>query len=328
MKKVLAGAMAAGLVLAAMPASAEEKPLKISAPGAVKGTTQVAIGAFNVGFVFESVDNGKATGGLIGAFGGTTRAKSLLTGVTPEQMQAITDAAYADFVRQLTAAGYTVVPSAPMFADPGFAKIKLQAAPLDQKIALDPKGKSNGKATYYKPSQLPGMLMMAGDVTGSGMFAGFGQMGMAMNNYHVATYAQKARHGVIAATYVIDFSQLKRPGAFSFGGLQVNSGMAVIDDYSKVTVVAPNGKSTIITVNTPVAVEGDFAMRDDTTKDAGLQKVANVAGGVAAVFGMGGMMMGKSKTFTFTAKPAYQEGAVKAASLANQRIVGQLAALK
>jgi hypothetical protein len=36
---------------------------------------------------------------------------------------------------------------------------------------------------------------------------------------------------------------------------------------------------------------------------------------------------GKSKTFTFTAKPdPYQEGAIKAASLANTRLVEQLAA--
>jgi hypothetical protein len=49
---------------------------------AVKGASQVAIAAFNVGFIFRSTDQTKASGGLMGAFGGATKAKSSLVGVT------------------------------------------------------------------------------------------------------------------------------------------------------------------------------------------------------------------------------------------------------
>ncbi len=41
------------------------------------------------------------------------------------------------------------------------------------------------------------------------------------------------------------------------------------------------------------------------------------------------MKFGKTKTFTFTAKPGdYEQGAIKAATLANTRLADQLAALK
>src|SRR3546814_4237508 len=82
-------------------------------------------------------------------------------------MQAITDAAYADFVSQLTAGGYTVQPAADLFGHAMLAKTKSQEVPLDINIALE-KG-SKGKATYFKPTALPLLLMVPGDFLGSGM---------------------------------------------------------------------------------------------------------------------------------------------------------------
>jgi hypothetical protein len=175
---------------------------------------------------------------------------------------------------------------------------------------------------------LPAMFMLPGDLTSSGM-SGLGvTMAAGTNQYAVSQYAKASGQTVVDVTYLIDFSDVKRPGAFSFGGLQVNSGMSVTDDYSRVSLVSPAGKVATITVNLPVAVEGDFASRADTTGDKGLQTAANVAGGVAAAFGMGGLSFGKSRTFTFTAKPSYRDGAIKAASLANSRILDQIAALR
>ena len=85
--------LGSALLACAGPArAADTAPLKVTKPEAVKGVQNVVIGAFNVGFLFESVDSGKATGGLIGAFGGATSAKSVLVGVTPAMMQTIVDA--------------------------------------------------------------------------------------------------------------------------------------------------------------------------------------------------------------------------------------------
>jgi hypothetical protein len=330
MKKLLSAAAIAALLFQPVAAFAkDQEPVKISGPAHAKGVTAVTIGAFNVGFIFESIDQTKASGGLMGAFGGTTKAKSELVGVTPEMMQAITDTAYTDFVTQLTAGGYTVHPAAHLFGHAAMAKSKSQAVPLDINIALE-KG-SKGKATYFKPSAIPSLLMVPGDFLGSGMSSiginmAAGQASMAFTNY-----AKDAGVGVIDVVYLIDFSQQKRPGAFSFGGLQVNSGLSVAADYSRVTLIAPGGKQSVITVKAPVAVEGEFVEKADASSgtDKALQSGANVAGGVAAVLGFGGLRFGKTRKFQFTAKPgAYEEGAAKAASLANAMLVGRLGALR
>ena len=330
MKKFLSAA--AALALLTQPAIAfpkDQEPVKISGPANAKGVTTVAVGAFNVGFIFESVDQTAASGGLMGAFGGTTKAKSELVGVTPEMMQAITDAAYADFVTRLTAGGYTVQPAADLFGHSALAKTKSQEIPFDINIALE-KG-SKGKATYFKPSSFPSLLMIPGDFMGSGMSSiginmSAGQASTALNNY-----ARESGVGVVDVVYLIDFSQQKRPGAFSFGGLQVNSALSVSADYSRITLIAPSGKQSVITIKAPVAVEGEFVEKSDASSsgDKALQSGANVAGGVAAVMGFGGLRFGKTRKFAFTAKPGnYEEGATKAASLASEMLIGQLGAMR
>lgn len=321
-------ALAAMAMMAAQPASArDDAPLKISSAQAARGTQQVVIGAFNVGFLFESIDRTRAAGGMIGAFGGPSRAKSVLQGVTPAMMQAITDAAYADFTGQLAARGFTVIDSAAMFAGDAFARAKPIAAPLDANVALEKK--SNGKTSFYKPTALSRLVMLPGDVTPSGM-SGIGlSMQFASMQSNMAQYARSTGHAVLDIVYLIDFSDARRPGAFSFGGVKVTSGMSVAGDFSKLSLVAPTGKLVTIVLNDPIAVEGDFATKADETRDKGLQTAGNILGGLAAVGGLGGMRFGKSRTYAFTAKPeAYQQGATKAATLANTRLTEALAGLR
>ncbi|WP_447762432.1 hypothetical protein [Sphingopyxis panaciterrae] len=330
MKKTLSAIAALALLAQPIPIAAKEvEPVKISGPANVKGVTIVTIGAFNVGFIFESIDSTAASGGLMGAFGGTTKAKSALVGVTPEMMQAITDAAYADFVTQLTAGGYTVQPAAELFGHMALAKTKSQAVPLDINIALE-KG-SKGKATYFKPAALPSLLMIPGDFMGSGMSSMGINMAAGQAVGALSSYARDAGVGVVDVVYLIDFSQQKRPGAFSFGGLQVNSALSVSADYSRMTLIAPSGRQSVITVKAPVAVEGEFVEKQDATSggDKAMQSAGNVVGGLAAVAGFGGLRFGKTRKFEFTAKPGnYEEGAAKAANLASAMLLARLVALR
>ncbi|MEO6153439.1 MAG: hypothetical protein ABIT09_09845, partial [Croceibacterium sp.] len=237
------------------------------------------------------------------------------------------DAAYADFVAQLRTQGVSVVEPSAVFAGADMAKVKGDAGPADINIALE-KG-SRGKATFYKPSALPRQVMLAGDFTGSGMSSIGLNMQAGINSGAVATYARSAAVPVVDVVYLIDFSQQKRPGAFSFSGLQINANLAVVSGFSHMTVIGPNGKQNTVTINQPVSVEGDFVNMADST--SGLSKAsqtaANIAGGLAAVAGLGGLRFGKTRKFEFTAKTGnYETGAVKAASLANTQLVGQLAA--
>lgn len=332
MRKLLVGiAAVAMLAQPAAIAAKEKEPVKISGPSNAKGVTTVAIGAFNVGFIFESTDSKAATGGLMGAFGGATKAKSELVGVTPSMMQSIADAAYADFVGQLAAQGFAVQPPDALFGHTALAKTKSLDVPLELSVQLE-KG-SKGKATYFKPSALPSLLMIPGDHSGGGGFGGIGMnMSIGQASMALTNYARDAGVGVIDVTYLIDFSNQKRPGAFSFGGgIEVNSGLSVTADYSRVTLIAPNGKQSIITVKAPVAVEGEFVEKADasTGTEKAVQSTANVVGGLAAAANIGLPRFGKTRKFQFTAKPeAYEAGAVKAASLANTLLIGQLGALR
>ena len=332
MKARISAILALGIVTLALPANAyagDSAPVKVSGKEAVKGATGVAVAAFNVGFIFESTDQTKATGGLVGAFGGTTKAKSTLVGVTPEMMQKIADAAYADFTAKLAASGLAVKDAATIFAAPEMAKPHGQVAPLEIGIALE-KG-SKGKATYVKPSALPTLIMVAGDFQGSG----FSSMGLAMDagqaGYALSQYARAAGVPVVDVTYLIDFSDQKRPGAFSLGGIEVNANLSVVPSYSRMTVMGPNGKTTTVTLNQSVSVDGDFIDRKDASSGTAktTQAVANVAGGLMAAMGHGGMMFGKTRKFEFDAKPGnYEDGAAKAAGLANDVLIGQINALK
>ena len=326
---LLAGAMMMALAVP-MPLAAKDKPaIEVSDKGAFKGAGQVAVGAFNVGFIFESIDATATSGGMLGAFGGTTKAKSELTGVTPAMMQQITDAAYADFVQRLGAAGLTVVPAPSMFGSAELAKLKGSAAPTEINIALE-KG-SKGKADYYKPSALPLQLFMPGDFVGSGMSSIGLNMSSGQNAYALATYAKASGSPVVDVTYLIDFSDQKRPGAFSFGGLQVNANLSVVPGFSRMTVVGANGKTNTVTFGQPVSVEGDFIVKNDASSgaDKAIQSAANVAGSMAAVMGLGGLRFGKTRKFAFAAKPGnYEDGAAKVASLANEKAIAALTATR
>lgn len=324
-----AAAIVFALATPAYVSAKDDQPLKVKGTEALRGATQVAIGAFNVGFIFQSTDQTKATGGLIGAFGGTTKAQSELVGVTPEMMQTVADAAYADFVAQLNTAGFSVQDPAALFAAEAVARLDGQEVPLDINIALE-KG-SKGKATYFKPTALPKLVMIPGDFVGSGMSSiGIG-MAAGQAQGALSGYAKGAGVPVIDVVYLIDFSDQKRPGAFSFGGLTVNANLSVAPKFSRVSVLGANGRMSTISLEQGVSVDGDFIETSDASSDLDKtsQAAANVAGGLAAAAGLGGLAFGKTRKFEFTAKPGnYEEGAARAASLANERVVALMGTLR
>lgn len=176
----------------------DEPAVKVSGKDAVKGATSIAIGAFNVGFIFESTDQIKKTGGVLAAVGGVTKAKSSLVGVTPEMMQQIADAAYIDLVEQLISNGFNVTDPAAVFASDALLS-KGKAEPAEATVLLEKKSK--GKATYMYPAVIPRQILIAGDIPTSG---GFGQIGNTMtyaqNGVAMGAYARSAGTPVIAAT--------------------------------------------------------------------------------------------------------------------------------
>ena len=331
MKFALRACMAlfAAFAVTLNPALAKD-PVSIKGSNGLNEASQVAVAAFNVGFIFESTDQTKKTGGLMGAFGGVTKAKSELVGVTPEMMQQVVDAAYADFMAKLAAAGVTAVPSDTLFANANIQKAADGAGPLEAKIQLEKK--SNGVATFVKPTALAGQIVLQGDLAEK--TGGFGSIGKGFSQGRkqaaIDSYVRETGIPLVSVVYLIDFSDQKRPGAFRFGGLKVNANLSVAPDYSKMTILGPKGKSTL-TLEEQVSVDGEFIEASDATggTEKTAQAAANVGAGLAAAAGVGLPMIGKTRKYAFQAKPGnYEDGAAKAATLANDLMIGALATLR
>lgn len=333
MKKIsgilLAVALSFGLVTQPVQAKSDQ-PLSINDRGAMEGATQVAVAAFNVGFIFESTDQTKKTGGLMGAFGGVTKAKSSLVGVTPEMMQAVTDAAYADFMAKLAAQGIAVVPAETLFANEDIQKAADGTGPIETKIQLEKN--SSGVATFVKPTALPLQITLQGDLAEkTGGFAAFGKSFSAGGRQAaISRYVSESGIPLVSVVYLIDFSDQKRPGAFSFGGLKVNANLSVVPEYSKMTIVGRK-KNDELVLEQQVSVDGEFIEQADATggTEKTAQAAANIGGGLAAAAGVGLPMIGKTRKFEFVAKPEnYEAGAAKVATLANDLIVAGIATLR
>jgi hypothetical protein len=82
--------------------------VKVARGGELKGKSTLALGAFRVAFVTHDA----AAAAARGMFGGSAaKISAELVGVDRALMQKIADAIYADFLKQATARGYTVVES-------------------------------------------------------------------------------------------------------------------------------------------------------------------------------------------------------------------------
>lgn len=320
LKIVVASLMAAGLALgpASQITAKDRQPVKVLSAKTFKGLKPVIIGSFNVAFITEK--NDKAFAGAGRKFGGSSESKALLAGVSDAEFQAITDAAYADFLAKMTAAGYTVVDRAALVADPGVAKQSYVASGAKATVIL---GKdSKAKALYYAPTAFGPLGVSASEITG-GTFAAFGNMGPLMAR---SAFVQKAQQQVLNVRYVIDFAGAQHyGGAFALSSsIKLKAQLAIVDTVTSLTLQAPNGQGTM-TLAQPLAVEGDFGdLADSTTRG---QKIDQALGNVIGI--LGGVGTSNRKQFTFTADaPGYRDGAIAASKRANDLFATQLFALQ
>lgn len=323
-----AAAIAVAITLALpVPAFARQsEPVKATSAGNVKGTQRVTIGQVTIGFLIERKDSAKAGGGLMGSgFGGRSTVRSTLAGYTREDLQQVADAAHDDLVAKLTAAGFQVDDRAQLTAYPAFA-----AAPAEvgTKEASARTGRDdNAKVLFVSASQTAPLRMMVGDIYSTG----FGAMGIMMSGTRVmnamTAYAKDSGSRIVNVVYYIDFANSEEYGGWfrNSSAVQVNGGLALMPEQSKLTVVGPNYKSATLTLNEPVAVGGDFFDKNDSM--GGAEKTSNALGNAIGL--LGGVGTNSSKKFTFTARPgAYSAGAAQAVAEANTTMARHLATLR
>lgn len=317
--------MALSLATAPVAAFAKGNPVKVAKPDAFKGLQSVVIGSFTVGFLTERTDKSKAGGGLLGGgFGGKSKARSSLEGISAADMQSITDAAYEDFKTQLSARGFTVAPRADLVASGAFAKAKPAAVPQTYSIGFEG---DKADAAYFAPAEMGQLILFPGDVLiggfgaiGAGMAQGQAQMG-------TANFAKSSGKSVVNVLYLVDFADAEKYGGWfrSSSAVKVKAGLAIAPGASRLTVFAPSGKVGTVTVEEPIAVGGDFAEVKDTT--GGTAKAVEAVTNVIGV--LGGIGSNKSRKYSFVAAPdRYRAAAADAMRQANQRLVEQTAALR
>ncbi|MEJ5976114.1 hypothetical protein WG901_05685 [Novosphingobium sp. PS1R-30] len=327
MRKTATGfAVAISLIGAAPALSKQSEPVKVTSANAIKGTQRVTIGQFTIGFLIERKDSTKAGGGLMGSgFGGRSTVRSTLAGYTQAEMQEIVDAAYGDFVTQLTAAGFEVADRTSLEAHPAMARARGEAGPKEMTTITGRDDKA--KVLFIGASQTQPLRLLIGDVAASG----FGAMGMIMSGSQAAqgfaAYVKDTDTRVVNVVYYLDFAKSEEYGGWfrNSSAVQVEGGLAMMETQSKLSIIGPNNKTGSLVLNEPVAIGGNFFRKTDAMGSG--EKVSNALGNAIGL--LGGVGTNSSKKFTFTPEPgAYSAGARQLATEANQVLVSKLATLR
>lgn len=281
--------------------------IKVDKPAAMNASREVVVGSFVVAFLIERRDSAKAGGGLLGSgFGGKSSARSNLAGLTDADFQAATDAAYADFERQMTAAGYTVADRAPVLAavTQGGAKAQENGAEKDLILGRN----SKAEARLFAPSGWGGPLItreFLGLMEAGGFSSTRSAILMTMKGQE---FAKSSGQAVVNVFYVVDFAQAETyGGAFrNVSAVEVKAGLAAVPEATKLVVFAPKGQIGTATLREPIAIGGAFGEFADS--QSGSEKTLNAAANVIGF--LGGVGTNSSKEYTMTADPVAWRGGV------------------
>lgn len=292
--------------------------VKVDADEAFKGVNQVVIASFKVAFIDSKKEAQKAGSG----FGGRSSAEIKLSGLSTPTMQQVTDAAYADFVAQLRAAGYQIADRSVLLNYPDFAKANKETSPLRQEASFF--GSSN-ELTYVAPNDIKNLYFFMGETDKTGGF------GFSNPSIVASQFADKNKIPVVSVMYTVDFAGSDGSGGSfaSTSSLQVGQGISVTPN-SGITFIGGAG-STFNKTNGSVKLGqgvyssekfGEIVM---TTSDAmkAVETVTNVA---TALLGGG---TNQSRDFEIKADPAkYQSAATGALKDTNAKLIAKMASLK
>jgi len=314
------GGTTAGKVTSGLWGMNTASDIAVEGAEAFKGKNQVVIGSFKVGFLEEKKASAKAG---MGGFGGKSTAHMKMTGIDQATMQAITEAAYADFVAKLQAAGYSVADRSALLASEDFKGVSSDVAPLREEKSFF--GSSN-TVTYLSPKALGDKIYWAGGEAGRTGGFGFANSGMA-----AANYAGKSGTPVLFVSYLVDFANSEDQGGFTTSAVSVGQGISVAPGSGINYYGAPMGgtfsATTIgsVKLGQPVSSGEAFGQIQNTSSDTAVvaETALNVVG---AVLGAG---TNQSRDFEIAADAAkYKTVSTKVLGEANSALTHKMGALK
>jgi hypothetical protein len=266
------------------------------------------------------------------SFGSTSSSTSVLSldGVKPETMQAIADEAYAELVRDLTAAGYEVVDQATLEANDDYQRLKKRAlasgeeinvADHDKKVLTNksrvysPKG-----AIFYRPA-----VDEAGQRIGTigNMFSSLGNS-MSPNKNLEADIGKALKANVLKVYYAVGFGSASASASGGYSGSAFNSqsqsvrvqlnligdgetrfsfrvpGKSLLPGFS--SNETPRDGHAIVSLAKPLSGDSDILAGDVYKSTSASNRAGNaLSTGLAALGALAGKSLGSSNTQEFTA---------------------------
>lgn len=320
---ILLVAVAFGLSI--QPALAGSKgPVKVAKGDDVAGTTDVVIGQFTVGFLVERKDTSKARGGIFGGgSGGVATGLGTLHDYTPEQFQQVANAAYADFVAKLGAAGFTVRDRAALAALEDYAAVT--PAVVGEETTVKNVVGEKAKVLFFGAEETGPVRIMMNDYPVSGFSALRGGTAGYKTNMAINEYVKSTGVRVVNVIYYMDFAEMQKRRSATTASVKFEGVLAVAENGSKLTVFTGKNTPSTITLNEPVGIEGDFFAQENGMGD-GEKVVCGVGKALSVLGGMG--WNGMKKREFHALEGAYPDGAVAATAEANSVLVNQLTALR
>jgi len=238
-------------------ARADDDALKNKGRGTVEN--EVVIGSFTVSFFHLKKDRMRTFDG------GRKTMEVALSGLTAEQLQAVTEVAYTDFVEQLQAAGLTVRDRSDFAATLAASDFE----PLDQgheaKMYFG-RDNSQGRTLLFSPASLGGPVPNRELDALTLIFRGFQmtRMSSAMAFDAAAkSYAEDSGVAVINPILVIDFADFDKYEGKYVRAIEAQSSLALMGEQNGVNLSAvqfygANGKMGRIQLKEDIAVAGGF----------------------------------------------------------------------
>jgi hypothetical protein len=286
--------------------------VKVSKPENFKGVTQVVIGQFSVAYLTKTVRYGDNS--LLSSASGVKTVGDL-SGVDAATFQATTDAAYADFVKQLAARGISVADPAPYLANP----MHLKSAPEEQgaKTRVEFPESDHADAVVYWPTGLAHRDNVLAVIQATAWSS------RALVAQH--EYEKTAGIPVMNVILYIDFAEpLKTSQGWTGTNVRSNQRIAISNYGSRIQLVGPKdgymGGGTQIVLQSPIVQEGNFA--DASFRDT--NEAGRIIGGLAGL-----NVQGKAKFhFAVSDQAAYKDTVLAATAKAADLFLGQMQTLR
>ena len=300
----------------------EKDAVSVETAQAFAEKKDVVIGSFKIGFVNYNKSSAKAGGGLLAVASATARTtmRSELEGVPPSTMQAITDAAYKDFIAKLKAQGYNVLDRSVLTSLPAYQKASSEENPVEiDSVAMA----MDGDVLYFAPTGQK-LHLLIGDSAGIGGGFGYGNPSMAFSKA-----ADENGLAFVSANYIVDFinSDISGGNYARTASVKIQPGLSVspgsyvnmITGYDG-TFSRNNGK---VLLGQAIYSTDQYATLGETTS-TGMKAANALSAGLGALAGVG---TSDNNNYVVNANPVkYQSITAQLIKSTNDQLVSTMAA--